>query len=203
MPSAHSIHIRRRNQLLWCILDTPQLNLLTIEMLEQLLAALQDALKHPPLLFVITGAGERAFCAGVELPADAEAYRAKLLKLAEETCKQFDELRAQHIHSVALVKGIAYAAGCELAALCDVVLAREDGRFRLPAANARVFPCATSIRLPASIGQVITTQYMQSGETINAQTALRLGLAHQVLPSPYFLSDTEELLVMLSTVKAL
>jgi cyclohexa-1,5-dienecarbonyl-CoA hydratase len=195
--------VRRHKNILWLIIDTPQLNLLTITMLEQLLAALREALKHPPQMVIVTGAGEQAFCAGVELPGDVETDRARLLKLAEETCQHFDALRTQHILTIALVKGIAYAAGCELAALCDVVIAREDARFRLPAVNARVFICATSTYLPASIGSQPTTQYMQSGETIDARTALRLGLAHQVLPSHLFLSDTEELLTMLASVKLL
>jgi enoyl-CoA hydratase/carnithine racemase len=50
------------------------------------------------------------------------------------------------------------------------------------------------------ISQEQTTRLMQSGETLSAQKALHLGLAHQVLPARHFLSDTEELLVMLATV---
>jgi enoyl-CoA hydratase/carnithine racemase len=87
-----------------------------------------------------------------------------------------------------------------LVALCDTVIAREDARFRLPAVNAKVFPATISVYLPASIGQEATTRLMQSGETLNAREAMRLGLVHQVLPSRRFLLDTEELLVMLTSL---
>ena len=61
------LHIRRHNNFLWLILDRPPLNILSIEMLDQLTAAMRQAIKHAPHLIVITGAGERAFCAGVDI----------------------------------------------------------------------------------------------------------------------------------------
>ncbi|TMD29576.1 MAG: enoyl-CoA hydratase/isomerase family protein, partial [Chloroflexi bacterium] len=55
------VHVRRQNNILWLILDRPPLNILSIEMLDQLTAAMRDAMKNTPRLIVITGAGERAF----------------------------------------------------------------------------------------------------------------------------------------------
>lgn len=193
------LHVRLHKNILWLILNRDPLNALTAEMLSSLNAALRKATGEAPHLVVITGTGERAFCAGVDLPDDAEEHRVVLLREARETCALFEELRACGISTVALVKGSVYGAGCELAVLCDTVIAREDAMFRLPSVNAKVFPSATSIYLPAAIGQENTTRLMHSGETLNAQEALRLGLAHQVLSARRFRSDTEELLVMLST----
>lgn len=193
------LHVRLHKNILWLILNRDPLNPLTAEMLGSLNAALRKAIERPPHLIVITGTGERAFCVGVDLPDDAEEHRGELLREARETCALFDELRARGIPTVALVKGSAYGAGCELAALCDTVIAREDAMFRLPSVNAKVFPFATATYLPAAIGQENTSRLMRSGETLNAWEALRLGLAHQVLPARRFLPDTEELLVMLST----
>ena len=193
------IHVRLHKELLWLILNRPPLNPLTVEMLDQLTTAMRNAVKQPPRLIVITGTGERAFCAGVDLPDDSEEHRTQLLRAAGDCCAAFEELHTYNISTVALVKGHTFGAGCELVALCDTVIAREDAQFRLPAVNAKVFPCAISVYLPASIGQEATTRLMQSGETLNAKEAMRLGLAHQVLPSRRFLLDTEELLVMLAT----
>ena len=194
------VQIRLHKQILWLVLDRPPLNALTFEMLELLTIALRNAPKQNPRLVVITGAGEQAFCTGVELPDnDTEAHRTNLLRVANEVCIAIEALREQHVTLVALVKGSAFAAGCELVALCDVVIARDDARFRLPAVNAKVFIPATTIYLPAAIGQELTTRLMQSGETQNAKEAMRIGLAHQVLPTNRFLIDTEELLTMLAT----
>jgi enoyl-CoA hydratase/carnithine racemase len=171
-------------------------------MLNQLNAAVHKTLQRAPRLVVITGTGERAFCAGVDLPDDSEKHRLELLDAARETEAVLDELRKRSVPLVALIKGNAFGAGCELAALCDVVIAREDALFRLPATNAKVFPTAVSVYLPALIGQEQTMRLVQSGETLTAREAMRLGLAHQVLSARRFLGDAEELLVMLASVGA-
>ncbi len=197
-----NVHVRLRKQLLWLILDRPPLNPLTVEMLEQLTTTTRNAIQQPPRLLVLTGTGERAFCSGVDLPDDSDNKRTQLLHIAADTCAAFEELHTQGISIIALVKGNAFGAGCELAALCDTVVAREDATFRLPAVNAKVFPCALSTYLPASIGQEATTRLMQSGETLTAKEAMRLGLVHQVLTPQRFLTDTEELLVMLASLSS-
>jgi enoyl-CoA hydratase/carnithine racemase len=196
-----SLRVRLHQNILWLLLDSPPLNNLTVEMLERFTTAMSKAVQQPPSLVVLTGAGEESFCAGVDLPDDSEAQRVKLLLAARDAGSCFDELRKHDIPTVALVKGRTFGPGCELVALCDVVIAREDALFRLPAVNAKIFPDAVSVYLPASIGQEATTRLMQSGETLSAKDAMHLGLAHQVLRSRRFLLDTEELLVMLSTRK--
>ncbi|MBE3557640.1 MAG: enoyl-CoA hydratase/isomerase family protein [Ktedonobacteraceae bacterium] len=192
------VHVRQHKEILWLLLDKPPLNPLTVEMLDLLTKALHNALKHPPRLVVISGMGEQAFCVGVEMPGDTEAERARLLLAARETATALEALHAQNIPTVALIKGYAYGAGCELLSYCDTVIAREDATFRLPAINARVFPDAVSLNLPAAIGKETTTRLMQSGETLSARQAMHLGLVHQVLAARRFLADTEELLVMLA-----
>ena len=194
-----NVHVRFHRQFLWIILDRPPLNLLTLEMLRQLHEAMHLALKQKPRLLVFASAGERDFCAGVELAGDSEEQQTELQKVGAEICGAFDELRTHHIGTVALVKGNAFRAGSELIALCDTVVANETALFRLPAVNGKVFSCALSIYLPASIGQEATTRLMQSGETFNAEEAWRLGFVHQVLPPQRFVADADELLVMLAS----
>ena len=176
------------------------LNPLTTEMLEKLALSIHQAIKLSPHLIVVAGMGEQAFCAGVDLPDDFEARRAALLHAARNTELAFDELHLHHIPTVALIKGNVFGPGCELASLCDTVIARDDAVFRLPAVNAKVFPNAVSVRLPSTIGRETAYRPAQNGETLTAHEALRLGLAHQIVPTRRFLLDTEELLVMLATV---
>lgn len=199
-----SIHIRKRNERAWLVLDNAPLNSLTPEMVDQLSTSLHLIAQQvpPPKLVVLTGAGEQAFCVGVDMPDDTEEARSQLLRAANGVCAAFRELHSQHIITVALVKGIAFSAGCELVAMCDVVIAREDARFRLPATNARVFHDAVATYLPNTIGQELTIRLMQSGETQEARQAMKLGLVHQVLSKHSFLIDTEELLTMLATIPA-
>jgi len=194
-----NIHIRLHKDILWLILDRPPLNILSIEMLDQLTAAMRDAVKHAPHLIVITGAGERAFSAGVDIHDHLHGREKEMLRAVYDNCAAFEELRAQNIPTVALVKGYALGGGCELAALCDTVIAHEDATFGLPEISLGVLPPVAAAYFPALIGQNATMRLMLTGETIDAREALRLGLAHQVLSSRRFLPDAEELLIMLAT----
>lgn len=194
-----NVHVRLHKDILWLILDRPPLNILSIEMLDQLTAAMRDAVKHAPHLIVITGAGERAFSAGVDIHDHLHGREKEMLRAVYDNCAAFEELRAQHIATVALVKGYALGGGCELAALCDTVIAHEDATFGLPEISLGVLPPVAAAYFPALIGQNATMRLMLTGETIDAREALRLGLAHQVLSSRRFLPDAEELLIMLAT----
>lgn len=196
-----NVRIRLHNDILWLILDRPPLNILSIEMLDQLTAAMRDAIKHPPRLVVITGAGERAFCAGVDIRDHLDGREKEMLRAVHDNCAAFEELRSHTIPTVALVKGHALGGGCELAALCDTVIAHEDATFGLPEISLGVFPPVAAVYFPALIGHQATMRLMLAGETIHAKEALRLGLAHQVLSSRRFLPDAEELLTMLATTK--
>ena len=193
-----NVHIRLHNDILWLILDRPPLNILSIEMLDQLTAAMRDAIKHPPRLVVITGAGDRAFCAGVDIRDHLDGREKEMLRAVYDNFAAFEELRSHNIPTVALVKGHALGGGCELAALCDTVIAHEDATFGLPEISLGVFPPVAAVHFPALIGQNATMRLMLTGETIQAKEALRLGLAHQVLSSRRFLPDAEELLTMLA-----
>jgi cyclohexa-1,5-dienecarbonyl-CoA hydratase len=193
------LHIRHHKDILWLILDRPPLNILNIEMMDQLTAAMRNAIKNPPRLIVITGAGERAFCAGVDIHDHLDGREVEMLRVVRDNCAAFEELHAHNIPTVALVKGHALGGGCELAALCDTVIAHENATFGLPEVNLGVFPPVAAVYFPSLIGHNATMRLMLTGEIITAHEALRLGLAHQVLSPQRFLPDAEELLTILAT----
>ena len=193
------LRIRLHKNILWLILDRPPLNILSIEMLDQLTGAMRNAIKTMPRLIVITGAGERAFCAGVDIHDHLEGREGGMLRAVRDNCAAFEELRMHGIPTVALVKGHALGGGCELAALCDTVIAHEDATFGLPEVKLGVLPPVAAAYFPSLIGYHTTLRLMLTGETLRASEARRLGLAHQVLPTHTFLSDAEELLTMLAT----
>src|SRR5437660_6850550 len=192
------VRIRLHNGFFWLILDRPPLNILSIEMLDQLTTAMHDAIKHPPRLIVITGAGDRAFCAGVDVRDHLDGREKEMLRAVYDNYAAFEKLRSHHIPTVALVKGHALGGGCELAALCDTVIAHENATFGLPEVNLGVFPPVAAVYFPSLIGYDATMRLMLTGEIITASEALRLGLAHQVLSSSRFLPDAEELLTVLA-----
>lgn len=193
------IRTRLYKDILWLILDRPPLNILSIEMLDQLSGAMRNALEQTPRLVVLMGAGERAFSAGVDVRDHLEGREREMLRAVADNCAAFEELRARGIATTALVQGFALGGGCELAALCDTVLAHEDATFGLPEIGLGIFPPVASTYFPRMFGSQTTLRLVLTGETINAREALRLGLVHQVLSARRFLLDAEELLVMLAT----
>lgn len=194
-----NIRVRHQNNILWLILDRPPLNILSIEMLDQLTAAMREAVEQKPRLVVLMGAGERAFSAGVDVRDHLEGREREMLRAVYDNCAAFDALRAVHIPTVSLVKGSALGGGCELAALCDTIIAHEGATFGLPEINLGVFPPVAAAYFPAYIGSQATMRLMLTGETISAREAFQIGLAHQVLPDRRFLPDAEELLAMLAS----
>ena len=193
------IRIRRQNDILWLVLDRPPLNILSIEMLDQLTGALRDAARQKPRLIVLMGAGERAFSAGVDVKDHLDGREKEMLRAVRDNCAAFEEVRAQRVPTVALVKGYALGGGCELAALCDTVIAHEDATFGLPEINLGVLPPVAAAYFPTLLGSNTTLRLLLTGETIDAREAFHLGLAHQVLPARRFLPDAEELLAMLAS----
>src|SRR5437588_2188055 len=193
------IRIRHQNDILWLILDRPPLNILSIAMLDQLTTAMREAIKQKPRLIVMMGAGERAFSAGVDIQDHLDGREKEMLRAVFDNCAAFEAVRAQHIPTAALVKGHALGGGCELAALCDTVIAHEGATFGLPEVNLGVFPPVAAAYFPALIGHNATMRLMLTGETIDAREAFRMGLAHQVLSARRFLPDAEQLLVMLAS----
>lgn len=192
------IHIRSNKDSLWLIIDHNHHNTLTLGMLEQLAKALDDAPRRAPSLVILTGMGEEAFCSGLELATDQQSHAAHLQKAVEHVTAAFDKLHAQGMQTIALVKGRAFDAGCELLLLCNTVIAREDATLKLPSLDKKIFPAALSVDLPAAVGQEETKQLLQHDQVLSAQEALHLGLVHQVLPTRRFTLDAQELLVMLA-----
>jgi enoyl-CoA hydratase/carnithine racemase len=194
------IYVRQRDDILWLILNRHPHNLLTVSILEQFVTALQKTLhkSRPPRLIVITGTGEEAFCAGHE-PETASTQGQQTFAQSIQTLDTLlRQVRVRKIPMVALVKGKALGAGCELAALCDTIIAREDALFRLPAPSEALFPHSIDVTFPAFMGKEATERLVQSGETLDAWTTMRLGLVQQVVPVRRFTQDVEELLILLA-----
>lgn len=195
-----NVRVRLHKNILWLILDRPPLNILNIAMLDQLTEAMRKALTQAPQLVVLMGAGERAFCAGVDVEDHLDGREREMLRAVYDNCAAFEELRARKIPTVAVVRGHALGGGCELAVLCDTVIAHEDATFGLPEIKLGVFPPVAVTYFPQRIGHVETAHLVLTGETLSAIEARRIGLVQQVLSARSFMIETEELLTMLATL---
>ena len=143
---------------------------------------------------VVTGAGERAFSAGADLverrsltPAERTAHTAAINAAA-------DALAALPIPTIAAVRGYALAGGAELAIACDLRVAATDAVFGFPEVRIGIFPGAGGVvRLPRLIGLGAARDLLLTGRRIDAEEALRIGLADRLVEPAEMLSAARAL----------
>jgi enoyl-CoA hydratase/carnithine racemase len=159
-----------------------QYNALSRELLERLQTEL-DQIKDDPAVrvVVITGAG-RAFCAGHDLKEMAgERERARLVELFGVCSRMMLSLTRLPQPVIALVDGIATAAGCQLVAACDLALATTNARFATSGIKYGLFCSTPMVALSRNVPRKPALEMLLTGDFIEADDALRLGLVNQVV----------------------
>lgn len=166
-------------------LNNPPLNLVSLELTAQL-DALMDRLAADPAVqvLVLTGSGEKAFCAGSdikefpELTAPGAVLERKLVKENEA----YGKVDAFAKPTIAAVRGLAYGGGLELAACCDLIVVEDNVRLALPEIRLGVFPgSGGTVRVTRRIGEGRAKEMMFLGDPIDASTALAWGLVNRVV----------------------
>jgi enoyl-CoA hydratase/carnithine racemase len=172
-----------------------QYNALSRELLGLLQLEL-DAIKDDPgvRVVVITGKG-RAFCAGHDLKEiAAERERDALLELFGACSRVMLALTRLPQPVIALVDGIATAAGCQLVAACDLALATSNARFATSGIKYGLFCSTPTVAVARNVARKAAMEMLLTGDFIEAEDALRLGLVNQVV-APEKLEDAFDTLV--------
>lgn len=143
---------------------------------------------------ILTGSGEKAFVAGADI--------SELKKLDMISGKEFAE-KGQTIYNmienfekpvIAAVNGFALGGGCELALACHIRLASENAKFGQPEVNLGIIPgYGGTQRLAGLINPGRAMEYILTGDIIDAQEALRIGLVNHVYPLTDLLNKAEEM----------
>jgi enoyl-CoA hydratase len=167
-------------------LNNLPLNVVTLEMTRELSKLLPALAANPEVrVLVLTGAGERAFCAGSdisEFPSMLGRGKIVPVKLAFEN-ETYGKVAAFPKPTIAAVSGLAYGGGLELAVCCDFIVVEEHTRLCLPEIKLGVFPgSGGTVRVTKRIGATRTKEMMFYGEPIDASTALLWGLVNRVVP---------------------
>jgi enoyl-CoA hydratase len=133
-------------------------------------------------VLVFTGAGEKAFIAGADI--NEFAQRTPLEQRQAMTGRRvFNEIAAFPKPTLAMINGFALGGGCELALACDIRLAADSARLGQPEINLGIIPGGGGTqRLPRVVGMGQAMRLVLSGELIDAQEALRIGLVDLVFP---------------------
>ena len=165
-------------------LNNPPLNLVTLGMAQQLIEALEDLDRDESVrAVVVTGAGDKAFCAGSDVK-EFMAVRDRVVekKLAREN-RAFGGFELLSKPVIAAIEGPAYGGGCEISMACDLRIIATSARMALPEVKLGVVPGSGGLfRLPELVGPARAMELMYLGDPISAREAERMGLVNKVVP---------------------
>ena len=166
-------------------LVNPPLNLVTRELTEELHAALTRLGSADEVrAVVVSGRGERAFCAGSHI-GEFEGLRGRVaegkLLLEKLVYRQLADLP---MPTIAAIEGDALGGGLELALCCDLRIASERAKLGMPEVRLAVLPGSGGTqRLPRVVGPARAKELILTGRIITATEAERIGLVNQVVPA--------------------
>jgi enoyl-CoA hydratase len=167
-----------------------QLNALSGELMDAVVAALGELDADPGIRAIVLGGGERAFAAGADI---AELSAGTPVTLYENRrLERWESVRSVRTPIVAAVSGFCLGGGCELAMLCDLIVASETAKFGQPEINLGVLPGAGGTqRLTRAVGKAIAMDMILTGRMISAREAQAHGLVARVVAKEAWLSEAK------------
>ena len=180
-----AIDYQKEGRIALFIINRPDaLNSINVQAAQELHEAMVDFRDDPELwVGIITGAGDRAFCAGADikdmLPFLKENLQQRPWAMPDTPMRGLDLWKPL----IAAINGLALGGGLEIALACDLRIASEKARFGCPEVNLGIIPgWGATQRLPRMIPFCKAAELLLLGKPIDAQEAYRIGLVNAVVP---------------------
>jgi enoyl-CoA hydratase/carnithine racemase len=168
-------------------------NALSLAHMQEVIECLKAIGEGKEARVVALGGNGPAFCAGHDLSEmvgrDPEFYR----HLFDVCCELMETIQQIPQPVIARVHGVATAAGCQLAATCDLVVASEEARFATPGVKIGLFCSTPMVALSRAVGQKKAMEMLLTGDFISAERALAEGLVNRVVPAEELEAETQKL----------
>ena len=201
------LQIENRDGALWVTFNRPELfNSLSPESLCGMMDMWQQAEKDDTVkLVVLTGAGDRAFCAGADLKltipllsgarAPETEHDHRLISTPDWLGQLMQRNRSFTKPVIAAINGTAMAGGCELALASDIRVVSSNATFALSEAKLGIIPAGGSmVRLPRQIPWCHAMEFMLTGDAISADQARDIGLVNRVVAPEELYPEVEKLI---------
>ena len=183
-------------------LNRPKQNIMNMDMLKEMASAIESLNSRDDVRIILLDSApecEGYFSAGV----GAEGYTTQMVfQMLDAFHHVFRAIIEISKPILAVVDGVASAGGCELAAFCDLVIATENARFLQPEIKLGVFPPLGAVVYPRVIGPKRAMELLLTGDTLNAQQALQIGLVNRVVPRAALKETVDTLVKRLSDQSA-
>jgi enoyl-CoA hydratase/carnithine racemase len=176
-------------------IDHPPANAFNHATLADLNAALDELIANEQVkVIIITGAGEFAFVAGLDLKEIAEASPAEAKEMISRGQTLFSKIEACPKPVIAAVNAVALGGGLEIMMACHIRILSDRARIGGTESNLGLIPgWGGTQRLPRIVGVGKALEMILTGDMINAQEAFRLGLANKVVPAGQVLAEAKGL----------
>ena len=159
-----------------------QLNALNNELMDELGAALKAFDADDSIGCIILTGSEKAFAAGADIGAMAKYGFADVYN-GDYITRNWEQIRGVRKPVIAAVSGFALGGGCELAMMCDFIIAADNAKFGQPEIKLGIIPGAGGTqRLPRAVGKAKAMDLALTGRMMDAQEAERAGLVSRVVP---------------------
>jgi enoyl-CoA hydratase len=166
-----------------------QLNALNVKLMQELGAALYGFDADDGIGAIVITGSERAFAAGADIGAMKDWDFLEVYK-SDYITRDWEHIRNIRKPVIAAVAGYALGGGCELAMMCDIVIAAESAKFGQPEINLGTFPGAGGTqRLPRAVGKAKAMDLCLTARTMDAAEAERAGLVSRVVPADKLLEE--------------
>jgi enoyl-CoA hydratase/carnithine racemase len=177
--------VERRGDALWLWIDREhRRNAINPAVLAGIEAAMRQAEADRGIrCIVLTGAGEKAFCAGADLSDGTSNFQDNLDEPSTEFGRLLRVVRAARVPLIARVNGACVAGGMALMAMCDLAVAAEHARFGLPEVKVGVFPMQVLVLLRGILQARHINELCLTGGLIDAARAEKIGLVNEVAPA--------------------
>ncbi|NMM05636.1 enoyl-CoA hydratase-related protein [Polaromonas sp.] len=191
-------------------INRPPFNVLDIPTMGELNDALDACQEDSSVkLLVITGIGDKAFSAGVEV---ADHTPDKVDQMIDAFHGIFRRLHRMSMPIIAVVNGVALGGGMELAIACDMIVAAAGAKFGQPEIKLAVFPPVAAVLLPTLMPPARAMEILLGGENFTSEEGRAMGLVNRVFPRETFAAEVQAFLApflklsrvaLLSTRKAI
>lgn len=179
-------------------LNRPEaLNALNLQLMEELRDALKALDKDDDVRVIILTGNDKAFAAGADIKQMSDKSAIDMLKV--DQFSTWDQIKKIKKPLLAAVSGFALGGGCELAMICDMIIASETAKFGQPEINIGVMPGAGGTqRLTRAIGKARAMELVLTGRFISGEDAVKYGLANKVVPVEMYLQEALSMAVKIA-----
>jgi enoyl-CoA hydratase/carnithine racemase len=158
-------------------------NALSLDHMQELISCFKAVGESKEAQIVILRGEGPAFCAGHDLSEMIGRDPAFYRHLFDVCCELMETVQSIPQPVIAQVHATATAAGCQLAATCDLVVAAEEARFATPGVRIGLFCSTPMVALSRAVGQKKSMEMLLTGDFVSAEEALAAGLANRVVPA--------------------